>query len=242
VAPGTLTAYDRWMWRVTLFVMVAACERDSLAEHKPAIPWPEDLIGHDELIGKTVTVDVFEPLLDAEHSSIAHGDGYTISVTDVGPKRFGLVSGAVKLPKKLRPPVRVEGTLENAPNGLQIAVSKLTALPWPTPERIKRAADIFADRKHFSRRYVELEDDYLVGFEASYLGPLAPNQPPVWLEELGEVDVHCEPTWPTEPFSEATRHRVRVAGFAFTKGSYGHLSASEGLIVATRITYLPCTK
>jgi hypothetical protein len=167
LAPGILTAYDRRMWRVMLFLLVAACERDSLAERKPAIPWPEDLIGRDDLIGKPVTVDVFEPLLDAEHSSIAHDDGYTIFVTDVGAERFGLVSGAVKLPKKLRPPVRVDGRLENGPNGLQIAVSKLTPLAWPTPERIKRAADIFADRKHFSRRYVELEDDYLAGFEAS---------------------------------------------------------------------------
>jgi hypothetical protein len=74
--------------------MLAACEPAG-ADPKPSIPWPEDLIGHADLVGNTVTVDVFQPLLDADHSSGAHGDGYDVQVTDVGAERFNLVSGSL---------------------------------------------------------------------------------------------------------------------------------------------------
>jgi len=233
--------YDRGM-RWVLLLMLAGCERSASADPKPPIPWPEDLIGHPDLVGNNVTVDVFEPLLDAEHSSGAHGDGYDIEVIDVGAERFNLVSGSLKLPKKLRPPVRVEGRLEEAPHGIQIAVSKLTPLSWPKPEHIAHAADIMADKKHFSRRYVDFEDDYMVGFEGSYLGPLARGKPAIWLNMFDGVEIHCEPVWPKDAMSGPTYHRVKVEGMAHTNGRYGHMSGSDGLIVATKITYLPCAK
>jgi hypothetical protein len=56
------------------------------------------------------------------------------------------------------------------------------------------------------------------------------------------LTIHCEPKWPESPMSEPTRHRVKITGFAYTKGQYGHLSGSEGLVVATKVTYLPCAK
>jgi hypothetical protein len=129
-----------------------------------------------------------------------------------------------------------------ASHGIQIAVSKLTPLAWPTPEHIAHAADIIADKKHFSRRYVDFEDDYMVGFEGSYLGPLERGKPAIWMTAFDGVEIHCEPVWPKDAMSGPTRHRVKVEGLAYTKGRYGHMSGSDGLIVATKITYLPCAK
>lgn len=223
-------------------LLAAACERAGSADPKPAVPWPEDLMGHADLVGNAVTVDIYEPLLDADHSSGAHGDGYDVSVTDVGAVRFNLVSGSLKLPKKLHPPVRVEGRLEDAPHGLQIAVTKLTPLAWPKPEHLAHAAGILADRKHFSRRFVDFEDDYVAGFEGSYLGPIEPGKA-VWLNVYDNVEVHCEPPpSPKDRMGSPTHHRVRVEGMAYTSGHYGHMSASEGLVVAAKLTFLPCAK
>jgi hypothetical protein len=86
------------------------------------------------------------------------------------------------------------------------------------------------DRLRWSERYVEVEDDYGVGFEASRLGW------GVWLSWRPGVVVHCEP--PAQEGHAYTRYRVRVVGFAHTRGRYGHRGGSPAEIVANEVTFV----
>jgi hypothetical protein len=198
---------------------------------KAAIPWPDELFGNADLVGKTVTVDVLEPILDENHSSVAPAGGYDVEVTDVGAKRFGIVSGSMKLPADLHAPVRLEGTLERAPHGLQIAVSKLTQLSWPKPEKIGQASDLLANRPHFHRRYVEFEDSFSGNFELEFFGSAAVE--PIWETD---VKVRCKPPAPQHDNSmHEFDYRVRVTGVALTQ-----LHDDRPAVIVTSIAYLPC--
>jgi hypothetical protein len=49
----------------------------------------------------------------------------------------------------------------------------------------------------------------------------------------------CEPKRPTQTrIEDGETYQVRVTGFAYTSGRYGHLGMARALIVATELVYL----
>ncbi len=198
----------------------------------------------DAWMGRSLTVDVYEPLYDSEDSSAANPGQVAVEVEDVGTGTLDLVparnaadrhAGALDaLPDGLAPPIRVLATLgrddrRQTSSGrvwLLLVVHRITPLPFPEPAHLAHADDILADPARWSGRYVEVEDEWLSGFEASYLGH------DVWLDFYPSATVLCAP--PSRPGSTTRRSHVDVRGFAYTKGRY----QARGLIVATGLVYL----
>lgn len=200
-------------------------------------------------IGKDVIVDLIEPMRDDEHSSLPEHGEYDIEATDVGAARLVLApaesdaeraAGALpELPAKIHAPIRVHGTVRvgRHPDWLVIVAHDITPLPLPTPAKVT-VADLRADRTKWARAYVEIEDTYVSGFEASLLGSGPGN---AWLDYYPDVDVRCEPKRTGQP-GEYVEAKVRVRGWAYTDGQYGHMGGSDVLILATEVVYLDPTK
>jgi len=203
----------------------------------PAVPRAKDLPGHADWIGQEITVDLVEPLLDSEHSSGAQPGEYDVQVTDVGAERLVLAPGKLKkLPGRLHPPIRVRGTLETTAHGLRIRVAELTPQSFPTPEHLASAAELMKDPARWSGRYVQVEDTWVVGFEISRLGGYGGR---VWLDGYDGMKVVCEPKRPEKTtLDEPKIYNVRVTGFAYTSGHYGHMGMADAQIVATELVYL----
>jgi hypothetical protein len=198
---------------------------------------PKELIDHAaDFLGKDLVVDIYEPMLDADHSSIAPADGYDVEVTDVGPSRFAVTG----VPKRTKPPIRVHGRLVHGDYGLAVIVASWTQLPSPTPEKIAHATDIMIDPAKWSGKVIEVEDTYVAGFEASYIGETGAGKPRIWLDYAQGAEVHCQPTMEGSAMYSYTPRRVHVIGTAYTAGRYGHLGGSDGKIVATQVDYVPC--
>jgi hypothetical protein len=206
---------------------------------------PNDLHDHNELAGTTVVVDVFEALWDSEHSSDAGPGEYDVDVVDVGAWRFKITPGEAAderaagalaaLPSDLRPPIRAHGIVKTTKVGVRLIAHRLEQLSFPAPTRIPNANVITKDPKAWHGKYVEVEDDWSAGFEASWLGEEGP-----WLVTYPSATIRCEPPGarPKGRFPLQTR-RVRVIGFAYTATrSYGHLGAAPAKLIATSITYI----
>jgi hypothetical protein len=237
------------------FLVIAACERESARPTPPPTPTPtpvvpvppdagrpvtralrsKELFDRPDLIGKEVDVEMYESMLDSEHSSIANPGELDVEVIDVGASRLEIAWADGK-PLKMSDidlPVRVHATLREGQHGLRLEATKIRHFPFPPPVKIDKPSDILTDAKKFSGMLVTFEADWLVGFEASYVDKR------IWMDGMPNLKEICPPPPPKadQRYSGRT-FRVRVIGLAYTAGQYGHLSASNGLIRAREIAYL----
>lgn len=206
---------------------------------------PNDLHDHKDLIGKKIVVDVFESLWDSAHSSGADEGEYDVHVVDVGAWRFKITpdeseeersAGALAtLPPDLRPPIRVHGIAAPTKFGVRLVAHAVEQLSFPSPTRIPNADVLTSDPKRWDRQYVEVEDDWTVGFEGSYLGKGG-----TWLDMYPSVAKKCEPSAPKNGYDRSVRvRRVHVIGFAYTAtGAYGHLGGGRAKLAATSVTFV----
>jgi len=208
---------------------------------------PKQIIDHRE-VGKLVTVDIIEPILDHTMSSLPVEGEYDVDVVDVGPSRFLLSpaktiaarkAGALDaLPKGLHAPIRVRGVIDigRHDDWTVIVVHEITPIAPPKVERLASARQLITEPAKWKGKLVEVEDDYLFGFEASYLSASRPGEA-IWVDYDPAAKIACEPKDDDRDLSSKTAH-VRVRGYAYTGGNYGHLGASKAMIVATAITFL----
>ena len=144
---------------------LAACREAWRSPVPPAPPGdPPGIRVYDllhERSGSQVRVDIYEPLLEDETS---RGREYRVLY---GPPVW-IVGGARELPPGLRAPVRVEGELarEIQPGRevLRLVPRSLHALPPMATEHVT-IAQIEAHPERFSGKVVEIEDEYVRGFE-----------------------------------------------------------------------------
>lgn len=192
------------------------------------------LVSHPDWVGKRVTVDLFEPLYDDEHSSVAPRGGYDVEVDGVGATRLGLIPASRgAMPDEVHPPVRVTGVLRTAKFGFVLAAERIEPLSFPTPERLAHADELYEHGSaRRAERYVEVEDEYATAFEVSRLGRR------VWLDAYPDAKIRCEPPDEKVHRLDVERHRVRVVGYAHAGDTYGHLGGYPAEIVATEIVYL----
>ncbi len=195
----------------------------------------KDLFDRPDLMDEEVVVDMYESMLDAQHSSIANPGELDVEVEDVGPKRLEIAWADHKplAMKDIDIPVRVHATLRQGRLGLRLEATKIEHFPFPPPVKIDKPSDILADKAKFSGTLVTFEADWLVGFEASYIDRR------IWMDGMHDIKQICEPPplKDNEIYGGRT-YRVRVIGIAYTAGRYGHMSASDGLIKAREIVYL----
>ena len=154
-----------------------------------------------------------------------------MAVADVG-RRLALAAGDQPLDPKLRPPLRVTGVLGKIDGGLRLRVARVEPLAFPKPVHLAHARDLVDDPRRWAGRYVEIEDDYSFGFEASLLDG------GVWLDAYPDATTICPLVMHGAPGAAMTTLRVRVVGFAHTAGHYGHLNMASAEVVATRVAYL----
>lgn len=200
-----------------------------------------ELFEHLEWLGREVVVDIIEPIIDAEHSSVPDPGEVEVEVQDVGPKRLVLspaasaeerTAGAVeRLPARLRAPLRVTGIVAPRPHGIRLIVHEIRPLAAPHPARLASAGDLLKSPAAWHRRYFEVVDSFLVGFEVSRLGDA------VWLETSSSVTVRCRPPR-RGPRADAVRYDVRVIGYAYTMGGYGHGGQADAMIMASELVFL----
>lgn len=199
---------------------------------------PKELIDHKaDFLDQILDVDIYESMLDDQHSSIAPPGGYTVDVKDVGAHRFTVLRG---LPKHLAGPMRVHGKLGEGRLGLELSVISFSSLKPPPPIAIAHAQDLVAEPRRYAGKVIEVTDTYMSGFEASYLGDPTRGPGRVWLDGDANIEIHCAPPPSKTPY-DYTPHQVHVIGTAYTSGQqYGHLGGSQALVVARLIEYLPC--
>jgi hypothetical protein len=197
----------------------------------------------DEWLGRELVVDIYEPLLDDEHSSSAPVGGYDVDVPGVGTHILNLVadgSDLAALPARLRAPVRVRSTLarDEAMEGSShrvwrvLVVHEVAPLSFPEPERVAKPRTIVRRRRAWDRHYVQLEGVWRSGFEISMLDK-------IWIDLAPGVEVHCEP--PPSGGGGYFNHnedRVRLTGFVHTRSHYGHLGAARAMLVANEVAFL----
>jgi len=213
-----------------------------IAKADPKAKRAKELFDHADWIGAPIQVEIYEPLYDADHSSAADAGGYDIQVADVGPKRLGVTpaqspaekaAGALAaLAADLRPPIRVRGVLGRSRIGLRIIAHEIEQLSFPEPTRVT-SAQLLGEPTKWSGRYVEIEDTWLSGFEASFLGKSG-----VWLDFYPSITIRCAPPKAPSRDRSATSRPVRVVGYAYTEGHYGHLGSGSAEVVATQLVHL----
>jgi hypothetical protein len=195
----------------------------------------KQLFDRPDLMNKEVDVDMYEPMLDDQHSSIANPGELDVEVEDVGANRLEIAWADHKplAMKDVEIPVHVHATLRQGRLGLRLEATKIEHFPFPPPIKIDKPADIMKDPARFSGVLVTFESDWLVGFEASYVDR------GIWMDAMPDVHEVCPPPplKDNEIYGGRT-YRVRVIGIAYTGGRYGHLSGSEGQINAREIAYL----
>lgn len=190
-----------------------------------------DVIEHPEWAGRVLTIDLYDDLLDSAHSSLPEDGEYGVDVEDVGPERMVLVPGALsRLPGSLAPPLRVVAKVSRNDRGTRLAAVSIQKLTWPAPEKV--AAKSLAGHVGRYGRFVQVEGDWLTGFEGSLLEE-------VWIGGMHNLKVRCKPTHVHEDDGDYTTNRVRVTGMAYGESRhYGHMGAAPATIVATEIVYL----
>lgn len=199
-------------------------------------------------LGKRITMELIENLYGSGQSSLPSAGEVHVEVIDVGAERFLLrpgitaaerAAGAVsELPSEIATPSLVTGVVAagtSHPDWTYLVVHAIKPIPLPEPKQLASVAALLADRARYARAYVEVVDDYVVGFEVSSLGGH------VWLEGHRNVEVRCPPSKPAGE-RRYEKARIRARGYAYTEGHYGHLGGSSALIVADRITYLDASK
>ncbi|MFT3697146.1 MAG: hypothetical protein QM831_28650 [Kofleriaceae bacterium] len=195
----------------------------------------KELFDHPEWIGKTVRVDLDEPMRDSDWSSLAAPGELDIDVADVGPKRLELAraDGKYISMQDSPPPAYVTATLRESAHGLRLEATSIEPHAWPKPIEIVRAKDILDQPKRFSGAYVTFEGTWLTGFEASVIDQ------GVWMDEYPMAKTVCEPPrQQNQTDLDEHSYHVRVTGVAHTAGKYGHMSMAKGEIVATEIVFL----
>jgi len=205
-----------------------------------------DVLQHaDDWLGRELVVDVYEPIYGPVNSSSAPDNGYDVEVEDVGTDILNLVPDGrdiTTLPADLEPPFRVRATLRRDDKWEKssgrtwrvLEIHEMSPLKFPRPVRAESAKAILRRPRRWHGRYVELEGDWGTGFEASYIDR-------IWIDLYPGVEVFCEP--PSEPdegrFGRGYEtHRVRLVGYVYTMGQYGHLGGGKGNLVATKVTFL----
>lgn len=186
-----------------------------------------ELFDHPEWIGQEVVIDVYEPLRTSAQTSAAGPGELSVGLESGG--RLKLVPGELDPLGPLRPPLRVSGVLGRARHGLQIAVSEVSELDMPEPEKVASAAGLTAEPARWQGRYVVVEGTWVVGFEASYLDR------ETWVSLYPDATIRCKPL----KLPEYKPTRVRLTGFVYTEGGhFGHLGLAKAEIVATELVYL----
>ena len=214
-----------------------------LSRHPAATtPRAVELFAHPEWLGHEVTVDLYEPFRDYSLSSIAGPGEIAVDVTEAasslvlspGETADDRIAGAMTaLPAKLRSPVRVTGLLTETKHGVRLAAGEIIALTLPQPAPLATVEELVKDPAAWSGRFVEVTDTWLVGFEASRLGDH------VWLDLYPDVTIRCAPPQTdTGSLPEMRTARVRVVGFAYTAGHYGHGGRASAEIAATELVYV----
>lgn len=198
----------------------------------------EEVLEHaDAWLGKELTVDIYESLYDDGHSSSAPAGGYDVELADRGTDILNLVPDGRDidvLPRDLEPPFQVRATLErddyweerSGRVWRRLVVHDIRPLRFPEPVWAESAEAILRRPRKWHGRYVELEGSWRTGFEASHIGRM-------WIEPYNSVEVVC---MPQEPEDEP--RRVRLVGFVYTKGNYGHMGMGKAELAATKLTFL----
>lgn len=207
-----------------------------------------DLFLHkDEWVGRTVTVNLFEPVRDHSIPSFAlpgrltvETEGMTVlqligsEVDPRHPKQHPMV-----LPRRLVAPVRVTGTLlRDFVHGrlvqrdwLVVRVDHLAPIQWPEPEPVPSARELDLHPERWDGHYVAVDGTQRDAFETSRL------QPGTWLDFHPGVVIGGSPARARDRTDPSLSH-VRVVGFAFTGRRFGHMGVYRSKIVANQLTYL----
>ena len=200
----------------------------------------------DGWLGKELTVDIYESLYDDGHSSAAPEGGYDVEVADRGTDILNLVPDGrdiEALPEDLEPPFQIRATLErddyweerSGRTWRRLVVHDIRPLRFPEPVWAESAEAILRRPRQWHGRYVELEGSWLTGFEASQIDRM-------WIDPYNSVEVVCAPAQDPEDEhgmrGRLQTTRVRLVGFVYTKGGYGHMGMGKAKLAATKLTFL----
>jgi len=215
----------------------------------PAVLRPLDLLADARYVGRTVEVEIVEPIsgpVTAEQLArleygqlevrIPEGSAGTLALvpatwTPTDPQRFH-----AKFDRVLIPPLRARGTLLRDPEMSDtqrpyyvLRVASVEPLKLPEPEALPELARVAADPAHWDRRPVIYEGTLRSGFEISTLDGA------IWLELAPDAAI------PDRPRAAAGERRVRATGvlFAHPGARYGHLGSCAYLLLATHLEELP---
>ena len=209
---------------------------------------PGDLVENPAAhLGKTVEVDIVEPLIGpatAAQLATAEYGQVRVDSPDARDADLSLVPTTFRLDdadryrkrfdRVLLPPRRVRGEfLEDRGQGgsrrsFVIRVLLADPLPRSEPIRVSSVADLLRDPERFDRATIEIEGELETRFEVSAFEQV------VWLTRFRDARVHGASEKP------GGKRRVRVVGVLFAKkgARYGHLGGYALQLVAARIDYL----
>jgi hypothetical protein len=172
--------------------------------------------------GDEIAVDIIEPLYqsgEGEYSIYPGGRRPEVELAVPDPRMW----------RDLEGPFHLRGRIVYASERtVRVEALVVTPLELPVPVRIDPRAIALWDG-----HYVEFEDEYSAGFEASVL-----HRAHAWLDGVGfgGLRLHCEPR--RDQALMWYDDRVLVRGFVHAHGSFGHLSGFDTQLAATHITYL----
>ena len=180
---------------------------------------PGDVIeSADSHLGRTVVVDVVEPLSGPSSpealARLEYGQ-VRINVPDARGGELSLVPEVFRLAdpdrykkkfdRVLVSPLRLRGELledselsRPGRRALVLRVLAIEPLELPPPIRVAAVEEILADRERFDRAVVEIEGDYESRFEVSRLAGK------IWLSSYPDAEIV------NPPATRQSRHRVRV--------------------------------
>jgi hypothetical protein len=208
---------------------------------------PGDLVENPAAhLGKTVDVDIVEPLIGpttAARLATAEYGQVRVDSPDSRSADLSLVPATFRLDdadryqkrfdRVLLPPLRVRGEfledreLSSSGRRRSYVIRVLLAQPLPksTPIPVGSVADLLRDRARFDRATIEIEGELETRFEVSALEKV------IWLARYPDAHVQGAPEKPWG------RRRVRVVGVLFAKegARYGHLGGYQLQLVATRV-------
>jgi hypothetical protein len=239
---------------VTFFSLVSflLCVADVCSAQPAGGPLrPGSLIASpEEYLGKTVEVEIVEPLDGASTAAALRASEYgqvDVMIPDAGGLELALVPAAFnltdpnrfrnKFDRAMQPPLRVKGEFLTDPEMSAvrhrpyyiIRVTSWEPATLEAPLPVKSLAEIIADPAKWDRKRIMYEGTYQSGFEVSTIDKV------IWLQFQSNTEVLAKPA------DSLQAHRVRVTGILFAKPGpphYGHLGMYSYQIAASKVEFL----
>lgn len=240
---------------IALRICAAACLLLAAAaaspSEAPALQPLELLAQAGRQLGKTVTLDIVEPLRGPSTPEALARAEYGKVEVEIPESRAGSLALVPanfhlndeeryrgKFDRVLESPIRVRGELlkdeemsENTKRPVYVfRVAAVEPLTLDPPVKVASLAELTASAAKLDRKLIEYEGSYRHGFEISALDK------DIWLSTHERTAMVAKPSGG----SAIAGRRVRVTGILLARpgARYGHLGGYKYMLVASRVEYL----